>query len=175
MILIVETWPRPIHCTVLEHVGLSRAVGVGLAQCMGVDSGHVAFGIDDCGRASPGIGSKSRHGIFFFPGTPDHVRLHRLQIRAIIPSLQPPGSPGPAHRPGGFLSSGLGRDCGVHRLRQTTHAESVRLLPPHPRNNHALRDVVAGHTCPANGMHCQEDESGNDVANLAGLSVSLVG
>ena len=39
IILIVETWPKPVRCTVLEHIGLSKAVGVGFAQCMALIPG----------------------------------------------------------------------------------------------------------------------------------------
>jgi len=70
IILIVETWPRPIHCTVLEHVGLSRAVGIGLAQCMALIPGMSRSGSTIVGGLFLGLDRKVATEFSFFLALP---------------------------------------------------------------------------------------------------------
>lgn len=70
IILIVETRPKPIRCTVLEHVGLSRAVGVGLAQCVALIPGMSRSGSTIVGGLLLGLERKVATEFSFFLALP---------------------------------------------------------------------------------------------------------
>ncbi|MXX09957.1 MAG: undecaprenyl-diphosphate phosphatase [Nitrospira sp. SB0677_bin_15] len=70
VILIVETWPGTVRCTVLEHVGLSRAVGVGLAQCMALIPGTSRSGSTIVGGLLLGLDRKVATEFSFFLALP---------------------------------------------------------------------------------------------------------
>ena len=70
IILIVETWPKPVRCTVLEHIGLSRAVGVGLAQCVALIPGMSRSGSTIVGGLLLGLDRKIATEFSFFLALP---------------------------------------------------------------------------------------------------------
>ncbi len=70
IILIVETWPKPVRCTVLEHIGLSRAVGVGLAQCVALIPGMSRSGSTIVGGLLLGLERKVATEFSFFLALP---------------------------------------------------------------------------------------------------------
>ena len=70
IILIVETWPRTVRCTVLEHTGLSRAVGVGLAQCVALIPGMSRSGSTIVGGLLLGLDRKVATEFSFFLALP---------------------------------------------------------------------------------------------------------
>lgn len=70
IILIVETWPRTVRCTVLEHIGLSRAVGVGLAQCVALIPGMSRSGSTIVGGLLLGLDRKVATEFSFFLALP---------------------------------------------------------------------------------------------------------
>ena len=70
VILIVETWPKPVRCTVLEHVGLSKAVGVGFAQCMALIPGMSRSGSTIVGGLLLGLDRKVATEFSFFLALP---------------------------------------------------------------------------------------------------------
>ena len=70
VILIVETWPKPVRCTVLEDIGLSRAVGVGLAQCMALIPGMSRSGSTIVGGLLLGLERKVATEFSFFLALP---------------------------------------------------------------------------------------------------------
>lgn len=70
VILIVETWPKPVRCTVLEHIGLSRAVGVGFAQCMALIPGMSRSGSTIVGGLLLGLDRKVATEFSFFLALP---------------------------------------------------------------------------------------------------------
>ena len=70
IILIVETWPKPVRCTVLEQIGLSRAVGVGLAQCVALIPGMSRSGSTIVGGLLLGLERKVATEFSFFLALP---------------------------------------------------------------------------------------------------------
>ena len=143
VILIVETWPKPVRCTVLEHIGLSRAVGVGFAQCMALIPGMSRSGSTIVGGLLLGLDRKIATEFSFFLALPTMFAAtgykfvqsyHLFNTQDLLALLT---------RFGGLVSGGLGRDYGVSLLRQTTHAQGVRLLPRGPRDYHSLRGLGA--------------------------------
>ena len=70
IILIVETWPKPVRCTVLEQIGLSRAVGVGLAQCVALIPGMSRSGATIVGGLLLGLERKVATEFSFFLALP---------------------------------------------------------------------------------------------------------
>jgi len=70
IILIVETRPRTIRCTVLENVGLSRAVKVGIAQCMALIPGMSRSGSTIVGGLLVGLDRKVATEYSFFLALP---------------------------------------------------------------------------------------------------------
>ena len=70
VILIVETWPKPVRCTVLEDIGLSKAVGVGLAQCMALIPGMSRSGSTIVGGLLLGLERKVATEFSFFLALP---------------------------------------------------------------------------------------------------------
>lgn len=70
VILIVETRPRPVRCTVLEDIGLSKAVGVGLAQCMALIPGMSRSGSTIVGGLLLGLERKVAAEFSFFLALP---------------------------------------------------------------------------------------------------------
>ena len=70
IILIVETRPKPIRCTVLERIGLSRAVGVGLAQCVALIPGMSRSGSTIVGGLLLGLERKVATEFSFFLALP---------------------------------------------------------------------------------------------------------
>ncbi len=70
IILIVETRPRAVRCTVLEHIGLSRAVGIGLAQCVALIPGMSRSGSTIVGGLLLGLDRKVATEFSFFLALP---------------------------------------------------------------------------------------------------------
>ena len=70
IILIVETWPGTVRGRVLEHIGLSRAVGVGLAQCMALIPGMSRSGSTIVGGLLLGLERKVATEFSFFLALP---------------------------------------------------------------------------------------------------------
>ena len=70
VILIVETWPKPVLCTSLEHIGLSRAVGVGIAQCLALIPGMSRSGSTIVGGLLLGLDRKVATEFSFFLALP---------------------------------------------------------------------------------------------------------
>jgi len=70
IILIVETRPKPVRCTVLEHIGLSRAVGVGLAQCVALIPGMSRSGSTIVGGLLLGLERRVATEFSFFLALP---------------------------------------------------------------------------------------------------------
>lgn len=70
IILIVETWPQPVRCTVLERIGLSRAVGIGLAQCVALIPGMSRSGSTIVGGLLLGLERKVATEFSFFLALP---------------------------------------------------------------------------------------------------------
>ena len=70
IILIVETRPQTIRCTVLEQIGLSRAVGVGLAQCVALIPGMSRSGATIVGGLLLGLERKVATEFSFFLALP---------------------------------------------------------------------------------------------------------
>ena len=70
IILIVETWPKAVRCTALEQIGLSRAVGVGLAQCMALIPGMSRSGSTIVGGLLLGLDRKVATEFSFFLARP---------------------------------------------------------------------------------------------------------
>ena len=70
VILIVETWPKPVRCTALEHIGLSKAVGVGLAQCVALIPGMSRSGSTIVGGLLLGLDRKVATEFSFFLALP---------------------------------------------------------------------------------------------------------
>lgn len=70
IILIVETRPRTIRCTVLEHIGLSRAVGIGLAQCVALIPGMSRSGATIVGGLLLGLERRVATEFSFFLALP---------------------------------------------------------------------------------------------------------
>ncbi len=70
VILIVETWPKPVRCTVLERIGLSKAVGVGFAQCMALIPGMSRSGSTIVGGLLLGLDRKVATEFSFFLALP---------------------------------------------------------------------------------------------------------
>ncbi len=70
VILIVETRPKPVRCTVLEHVGLSKAVGVGVAQCIALIPGMSRSGSTIVGGLLLGLDRKVAAEFSFFLALP---------------------------------------------------------------------------------------------------------
>ncbi len=70
MIFIVETRPKPVRCTVLEHIGLSMAVGVGLAQCVALIPGMSRSGATIVGGLLLGLDRKVATEYSFFLALP---------------------------------------------------------------------------------------------------------
>ena len=70
VILVVETWPKPVRCTVLERIGLSRAVGVGLAQCVALIPGMSRSGSTIVGGLLLGLERKVATEFSFFLALP---------------------------------------------------------------------------------------------------------
>ena len=70
IILIVESWPKPVRCTVLERIGLSRAVGVGLAQCVALIPGMSRSGSTIVGGLLLGLERRVATEFSFFLALP---------------------------------------------------------------------------------------------------------
>ncbi len=70
IILIVETWPRPIRHTALERIGPSTAVGVGLAQCAALLPGMSRSGSTIVGGLLLGLDRKIATEFSFFLAIP---------------------------------------------------------------------------------------------------------
>ncbi len=70
VILIVETWPKQARCTSLERIGLSRAVGVGFAQCMALIPGMSRSGSTIVGGLLLGLERKVATEFSFFLALP---------------------------------------------------------------------------------------------------------
>ncbi|MCY4133093.1 MAG: undecaprenyl-diphosphate phosphatase [Nitrospira sp.] len=70
IILIVETRPRTVRCTVLEHIGLSQAVGIGLAQCVALIPGMSRSGSTIVGGLLLGLDRKVATEFSFFLALP---------------------------------------------------------------------------------------------------------
>ena len=70
IILIVETRPRTVRCTVLERIGLLRAVGVGLAQCMALVPGMSRSGSTIVGGLLLGLERRVATEFSFFLALP---------------------------------------------------------------------------------------------------------
>ncbi len=70
IILFVETRPRPIRHTALEHIGLSTAVGVGLAQCVALLPGMSRSGSTIVGGLLLGLDRKVATEFSFFLAIP---------------------------------------------------------------------------------------------------------
>ncbi len=70
IILIVEIWPKAVRCTVLEQIGLLRAVGVGLAQCVALIPGMSRSGSTIVGGLLLGLDRKVATEFSFFLALP---------------------------------------------------------------------------------------------------------
>lgn len=70
VILIVETWPKPVRCTVLERIGLSKAVGIGFAQCLALIPGMSRSGSTIVGGLLLGLDRKVATEFSFFLALP---------------------------------------------------------------------------------------------------------
>lgn len=70
IILIVETWPKTVRCMVLEQIGLSRAVGIGLAQCVALIPGMSRSGSTIVGGLLLGLERKVATEFSFFLALP---------------------------------------------------------------------------------------------------------
>lgn len=70
IILIVETRPKPVRCHELEHVGLARAVGIGLAQCVALIPGMSRSGSTIVGGLLLGLERKVATEFSFFLALP---------------------------------------------------------------------------------------------------------
>ena len=70
IILLVETRPRPIRHTTLEHIGPSTAVGVGLAQCVALLPGMSRSGSTIVGGLLLGLDRKIATEFSFFLAIP---------------------------------------------------------------------------------------------------------
>ncbi len=70
IILIVETRPGIVRCTVLEHIGLSRAVGIGLAQCVALIPGMSRSGSTIVGGLLLGLERRVATEFSFFLALP---------------------------------------------------------------------------------------------------------
>lgn len=70
IILIVETRPRAVRCRALEHIGLSRAVGIGCAQCVALIPGMSRSGSTIVGGLLLGLDRKVATEFSFFLALP---------------------------------------------------------------------------------------------------------
>jgi undecaprenyl-diphosphatase len=70
IILIVETWPKQIKISELEQVGISAAVGVGIAQCMALIPGMSRSGSTIVGGLLIGLDRKVATEFSFFLALP---------------------------------------------------------------------------------------------------------
>lgn len=73
IILIVETWPRPVKISQLEQVGLQAAVGVGIAQCMALIPGMSRSGSTIVGGMFIGLDRKVATEFSFFLALPTMI------------------------------------------------------------------------------------------------------
>jgi len=70
IILVVETWPRPVKVSQLEHVGFLEAVGVGIAQCVALIPGMSRSGSTIVGGLLIGLDRKVATEFSFFLALP---------------------------------------------------------------------------------------------------------
>lgn len=70
IILIVETWPKPIRCSELERIGLPTALGIGLAQCAALIPGMSRSGSTIVGGLLLGLDRKVATEFSFFLALP---------------------------------------------------------------------------------------------------------
>jgi len=70
IILVVETWPKTVKITQLEQVGLTAAVGVGIAQCMALIPGMSRSGSTIVGGLLLGLDRKVATEFSFFLALP---------------------------------------------------------------------------------------------------------
>ena len=70
IILVVETWPKHVSITQLEHVGLPAAVGIGVAQCVALIPGMSRSGSTIVGGLLIGLDRKVATEFSFFLAIP---------------------------------------------------------------------------------------------------------
>lgn len=70
IILVVETWPKQVKISELEQVGISAAVGVGIAQCMALIPGMSRSGSTIVGGLLLGLDRKVATEFSFFLALP---------------------------------------------------------------------------------------------------------
>ncbi len=70
IILMVETWPKCVSITQLEHVGLPAAVGIGVAQCVALIPGMSRSGSTIVGGLLIGLDRKVATEFSFFLAIP---------------------------------------------------------------------------------------------------------
>ena len=70
IILVVETRPGIVRCTVLEHIGPARAVGIGLAQCVALIPGMSRSGSTIVGGLLLGLERQVATEFSFFLALP---------------------------------------------------------------------------------------------------------
>ena len=70
IILVVETWPKCVSITQLEHVGLPAAVGIGVAQCVALIPGMSRSGSTIVGGLLIGLDRKVATEFSFFLAIP---------------------------------------------------------------------------------------------------------
>ena len=73
IILIVETWPKPVRIVQLEQVGFPAAVGVGIAQCLALIPGMSRSGSTIVGGMLIGLDRKVATEFSFFLALPTMV------------------------------------------------------------------------------------------------------
>lgn len=70
ILLIVETWPPPVRCSELTHLGPWQAVGIGLAQCMALIPGTSRSGATIVGGLLLGLNRRVATEFSFFLALP---------------------------------------------------------------------------------------------------------
>lgn len=70
ILLIVETWPPPVRCSELTHLGPWQAVGIGLAQCMALIPGTSRSGATIVGGLLLGLDRRVATEFSFFLALP---------------------------------------------------------------------------------------------------------
>ena len=70
IILVVETWPKRVTITQLEHIGLPAAVGIGIAQCVALIPGMSRSGSTIVGGLLIGLDRRVATEFSFFLAIP---------------------------------------------------------------------------------------------------------